>query len=139
MSRKPKYSKELKIDTAKRYLNGEGSYISLSKEVGADSSIVYGWVLKYKKYGDEAFDISTINSSYTKEFKEKVVLKYLNGEGSLIDLMVKYNIPAVHTLENWIKSYNSHIELKDYIPEGEDIYMTESRKVIFSIWNNVIR
>lgn len=65
-------------------------------------------------------------------------MKYLNGEGSLIDLMVKYNIPAVHTLENWIKSYNSHIELKDYIPEGEDIYMTESRKVIFSIWNNVI-
>lgn len=43
--------------------------------------------------------------------------------------MVKYNIPAVHTLENWIRSYNSHIELKDYIPGGEDIYMTKSRKV----------
>lgn len=25
--------------------------------------------------------------------------------------------------------YNSHIELKDYIPGGEDIYMTKSRKV----------
>ena len=25
--------------------------------------------------------------------------------------------------------YNSHIELKDYIPEGEDIYMSKSRKV----------
>ena len=72
MSRKPKYSKELKIDTAKRYLNGEGSYISLSKEIGADSSIIYGRILKYKKYGDEAFDTSTTNTPYTKEFKEKV-------------------------------------------------------------------
>ena len=29
---------------------------------------------------------------------------------------------------SWVKSYNSHIELKDYIPGG-DIYMTKSRKV----------
>lgn len=28
-----------------------------------------------------------------------------------------------------IKDYNSHIELKDYIPGGEEIYMAKSRKV----------
>ena len=50
-----------------------------------------------------------------EEFKEMVVLAYLNGEGSYLDLMIKYNIPANATNENWVKDYNSHIELKDYI------------------------
>ena len=128
MSRKPKYSKELKIDTAKRYLNGEGSYISLSKEIGADSSIIYGRILKYKKYGDEAFDTSTTNTPYTKEFKEKVVLAYLHGEGSYAELAIQFNISSRSVINTWVKSYNAHIELKDYIPGG-DICMTKSRKV----------
>lgn len=129
MGRKAKYSKEFKIDIIQKYLNGEESTTSLEKKLGINHGAIIRWIRMYNQYGESAFNTKKNNSSYTKEFKEKVVLEYLNGEGSLTDLMVKYNIPAVHTLENWIKSYNSHIELKDYIPGGEDIYMTKSRKV----------
>lgn len=128
MSRKSQYSKELKIKTVKRYLNGESSQLSLAKEVGTNETVIRKWVLKYKNYGDTAFDTSNTNASYTKEFKEKVVLSYLNGEGSYLQLAIRFNIPTDSIIIKWVKSYNSHIELKDYIPGG-DVYMTKSRKV----------
>ena len=43
--------------------------------------------------------------------------------------ILKYNISSNSTIIKWIKDYNSHMELKDYIPGGEDIYMAKSRKV----------
>lgn len=129
MGRKAKYSKELKISIAKRYLNGEGSINELSREINANHKDVRTWVKKYEAYGDSAFYISNTNESYTKEFKEKVVLDYLNGGGSYLDLSIKYEIPSERTIRNWVKDYNSHIELKDYIPGGKEIYMAKSRKV----------
>lgn len=129
MGRVPKYSNEIKLIIVKRYLNGEGSYESLAKEINAHCTTVEAWVKKYKSYGESAFDLQKNNNSYTKEFKELVVLDYLNGGGSYCSLSLKYKIPSDTTIQGWVKDYNSHIELKDYIPGGEDIYMAKSRKV----------
>ena len=129
MGRKSKYSKELKLSIVKRYLNGEESTASLAREVNSDESVVWGWVKKYQAFGENTFNTSYKNASYTKDFKEQVVLDYLNGGGSYNDLAIKYHIPSRETLRKWVNDYNSHIELKDYIPGGEDIYMTKSRKV----------
>ena len=129
MGRKSKYSKELKLSIVKRYLNGEGSTASLAREVNSYESVVWGWVKKYQAFGENTFNTSYKNASYTKDFKEQVVLDYLNGGGSYNDLAIKYHIPSRETLRKWVNDYNSHIELKDYIPGGEDIYMAKSRKV----------
>lgn len=130
MGRKSKYSKELKISIVKKYLNGEASTTSLAKETGIHHSIINRWIKNYQVNGEAAFDATNHNSSYTKEFKEKVVLAYLNGEGSSLELCTKYHISSNTTLNKWIKDYNSHIELKDYIPGGDvEIYMAKSRKV----------
>ena len=129
MGRKSKYSKELKLSIVKRYLNGEGSTASLAREVNSDESVVWGWVKKYQAFGENTFNTSYKNASYTKDFKEQVVLDYLNGGRSYNDLAIKYHIPSRETLRKWVNDYNSHIELKDYIPGGEDIYMAKSRKV----------
>ena len=40
MGRKPKYSKEIKIQIVKRYLNGEKSLRKLVDEIGASESRV---------------------------------------------------------------------------------------------------
>ena len=110
MGRKNKYSKELKLSIVKRYLEGEGSTIFLAKEINTAANIVSSWVKKYNAFGESALD-------------------YLNGGGSYDDLAIKYHIPSSSPIKNWVKLYNSHIELKDYIPGGEDIYMAKSRKV----------
>lgn len=110
-----------------RYLTGEGSSTFLGKETGLHPTIIENWIKKYNQYGEAVFDIKTKNASYTKAFKEKVVVAYLNAEGSYNDLSLKYNV-AKSVIFQWVKVYNNHIELEDYIPGG-DIYMTKSRKV----------
>ena len=51
-------------------------------------------------------------AKYSYEFKKKVVMEYLNGEGSQHDLMQKYNIPAKKSIQDWIANY------KDFGDEG---------------------
>ena len=129
MGRKSQYSKELKLSIVKRYLDGKESALILANELNSNPNVIRKWAKKYQAFGESVFDSSDTNASYTKEFKEQVVLDYLTGGGSYTDIMIKYNIPANSTIENWVKDYNSHIELKDYVPGGDDIYMAKSRKV----------
>lgn len=128
MGRKAKYSKEFKINLVKRYLNEGISAGSLEKETGVHRTTIIEWVKIYREYGEDVFETSNKNASYTKEFKEKVVLDYLSGTDSYMDLEVKYRINR-YVVRNWVNSYNNHIELKDYIPGKEEIYMSKSRKV----------
>ena len=129
MGRKSKYSKEVKLSIVKRYLNSEGLIESLAGEINCGCSVLFRWIKKYQAFGVNAFDTSCKNTSYKKDFKERIVLDYLNGGGSYDDLATKYHILSSSTIIKWVKDYNSHIELKDYIPGGEDIYMAKSRKV----------
>lgn len=129
MGRKSKFSKQQKIEICRRYLDGSESVISLAKEINAGKNTVKKCIRIFKAYGDSAFDEKPANESYTKEFKRKVVEEYLAGEGSLIDIALKYNIPSDSTVLAWVKLYNDHIELEDYIPGGKEIYMAKCRKV----------
>ena len=67
------------------------------------------------------------NASYSKEFKASCVLAVLRGEGSVDDIVAKYNISSRSVLWHWMKQYNDHIELKDYDPK-RDGYMAGARK-----------
>jgi transposase len=51
-------------------------------------------------------------AKYSYEFKRKVVMEYLNGEGSQHDLMKKHSIPAKKSIQDWIANY------KDFGDEG---------------------
>ena len=119
MGRKSKFSKEQKIEICRRYLDGSESISSLAEEINVSKTTIERWIRIFKAYGDSAFDEKPANESYTKEFKRKVVEAYLAGEGSLRDIAVKYKIPACGTVLAWVKLYNDHIELKDYIPGGK--------------------
>ena len=129
MGRKSKFSKEQKIEICKRYLDGSESISILAEEINAGKTTIERWIKIFKAYGDSAFDEKPANESYTKEFKCKVVEEYLAGESSLIDIALKYNIPSDSTVLAWVKLYNDHIELEDYIPGGKEIYMAKCRKV----------
>ncbi|MBQ9037644.1 MAG: transposase [Erysipelotrichaceae bacterium] len=99
---------------------------------------VYVWVRMYKKHGSEIFNDKPHNRSYSKEFKEKVVREYLAGHGSLSDLQIKYGIPSMETIRNWISMYNKHIEMKDYDPKPE-VYMAESRKTTLEERKEIVK
>lgn len=124
---KPKYSPELKIALAQAYLSGEASARTLAARYGVHDSTIEDWARKYKKYGEVCFMPCSGNLSYSSEFKMKCVDAYLSGEGSMDDIVVRYNISTKTVLRRWIQRYNANKELKDYNPKRE-VYMADARR-----------
>ena len=111
------------------YLKGE-SNISLCNEYNIpyrNGKTILEWVNKYKSVGEMAFEESTINKSYSKELKLRVIQDYINGIDSLEGLANKYNISKGEIVRAWVLKYNEGIEIKDYNPKG-DVYTMKSRK-----------
>ena len=132
MGRKAKYSKEFKLEIVKRYLKGEGiSYLANIYNIPNNHGIpILEWTHKYNELGVSAFNESSTNKSYSKEFKESVIHEYLEGKDSLEGLANKYNISNESVVRKWVKKYNEGIEIKDYDPKG-DVYTMKSRKTTF--------
>lgn len=127
MGRKPKLSAETKVYICNQYLDRKKSSIELSKEYHVSNTTVRDWASKYQAQGASAFNTKLHNATYTKEFKQQVVEAYLNGDVSLEDLTIQYDIPSHATLRRWIMKYNNLEELKDYDPRPE-VYMDDRRR-----------
>ena len=118
---------EWKITIVKKYLSGEGSYATLAKAYSIGEKTLKDWVYKYREQGGAGFRSGTGNRNYTKEFKMQCVEAVLLGEGSVDDIVAKYNISSRSVLRRWIMKYNANMELKDYEPKRE-VYMAEARR-----------
>ena len=131
MTKRSKYSVKQKVKACKDYLSGKKSSVTIARELGMSRNgkrTVLRWVYSYKANGAKIFEDKHKNASYSKEFKEKVVMEYLSGKGSADTLAIKYHIPRDTTIHSWVKKYNSHIELEDYDPHPE-VYMADTLKV----------
>ena len=126
MSRKTKFTPKEKEHAVIDYLEGNKSRTQICRELCISSRTIQDWALIYNKHGIAGFTRKIRNRSYSKEFKMKVVEEYISGEGSSIDLGIKYDIPSC-LLRSWVKMYNANRELKDYDPKQE-VYMAEARR-----------
>lgn len=141
MGRKAKYTALQKIQACTDYLSGKKSAIQIARELNMPESghkLVMEWSAKYRAYGGSVFEHTHSNKSYSKEFKEKIVMEYLSGKESYHSLAIKYNIPSHNTIRQWVSRYNNHIELKDYDPKRE-VYMAESRKTTLEERIEIVR
>ena len=68
---------------------------------------------------NEEYRVGKVELSYSADFKKMCVKAVLDGEGSVDDIVVKYNISSRRLLRSWISRYNANIELKDYIPKNK--------------------
>ena len=96
---KRKRSADWMLARVREYLSGKGSYRQIARANGISVQRLRSWVRKYEK----------------------------QGEGSVDDIVAKYNISSRSVLWHWMKQYNDHIELKDYDPKRE-VYMAGARK-----------
>lgn len=126
MSKSPT-TPEFKIELCEKYLSGEGSYRALAAAYGVNHEALRRWVEKYKEHGASCFFRSPGNFRYSKEFKKQCVEAVLNGQGSITDIVTKYNISHNSVLTHWVMQYNANIELKDYDPKRE-VYMAEAKR-----------
>ena len=126
MAKSP-HTPEFRAKVSQEYLESFESYDHLAAKYGIGCKTLRQWVAKYKIYGIAAFINKNGNASYSSEFKIMCVEAVLSGEGSVDDIVVKYNISSREVLRRWIKSYNANRELKDYYPKRE-VYMATARR-----------
>ena len=78
------------------------------------------------------------NASYSKEFKVSCVLTALRGEGSVDDIVVKYNISSHSVLRHWIKQYQERLGVRTpmevrtaalHAKNPEQFPITESKRI----------
>ena len=126
MSKSP-HTPEWQIETVKEYLSGHGSYGSIAGSHGISKAVLQSWVQKYSEQGAAGFLKGKGNAHYSKAFKTKCVQAVISGEGSVNEIVAKYNISSRSVLYSWIKRYNANKELKDYEPR-RDVYMANARR-----------
>lgn len=124
-----KISVEDKLYAVSLYIDGKESQGKIATMFGVSQTSFQQWLRNYESMGSEAFSL-TGYKKYSKELKEKAVFDYLTGQGSLNDICKKYGIRARSKLQNWIKKYNSHEELKAS-ETGGSVIMTKGRKTTF--------
>lgn len=126
MSKSP-HTPEFRAMVSQEYLDGLGSYDSLAAKYQIGSTQLREWIAKYRQHGLSAFQSTKGNAPYSSEFKTLCAEAVLSGQGSVDDIVAKFNISSRKVLRNWISMYNANRELKDYDPKRE-VYMAEARR-----------
>lgn len=126
MSKSP-HMPEFRAKVSQEYLDGIGSYRFLAERYHIGKKTLQEWVAKFRIYGIDAFITQAGNTSYSSDFKMMCVEAVLSGEGSVDDIVAKYNVSSREVLRNWIKLYNTNKELKDYDPKRE-VDMADARR-----------
>lgn len=126
MSKSP-HTPEFRAKVSQEYLDGLGSYVYLSFKYKISATAIREWVGKYRLNGIAAFNNKAGTTSYSSGFKKLCVEAVLSGEGSVDDIVFKYNLTTRKVLIRWIGCYNANRELKDYYPKKE-VYMAEAKR-----------
>ena len=119
-----------KLSTVHLILDGKETQCHAADRLGVRLASVQQWISIYKSNGEGAF-LATKYKRYSKELKEQAVLDYLNGRGSQQQICQRYGIRAKSKLQNWIKCYNGHVEIK-FSKTGGSAFMTRGRKTTFN-------
>ena len=131
MSRKVKILSEMKLKIVEDYLEGKVSIVRVAKDLGLNEHSIRAWIRKYKTFGSDGLTKSTKNNYYSEDLKLKAITDYINDEGSLAELCIKYNITSREVLRRWINKYNSsHKICKSQNDKGDKI-MTDGRKTTY--------
>lgn len=112
MSRKGKVSPEIKMKLVEQYLQGKIRCTNAAMEASVDRSSFHQWVMKYLSGGPTALLETSKKTYYPNKTMLSAVHAYLNGEGSQLEICKKFQISSKGPLQNWIKKYNAHKELK---------------------------
>ena len=128
---KRKLRPEDKIRAVESYLNGEQQFRVIIEQYAIAETSFRTWVRNYQIFGRDGLRDKQRHASYSTELQAAAVKDYLSGAGSQADICKKYKIYSRTQLQNWIKMYNSHRELRPSRGRGSDIYMTKGRNTTY--------
>lgn len=116
-----------KVEAVEKYKRGEGSQDSIARKYGIDPSTLRQWIVNYEAMGPSGLAAQQTNTRYSVELKTAAVEAYLRGEASLLEICKRYSIRSKRQLQDWIKDYNGHKDIRATGGRGRGIYMTKGR------------
>jgi transposase-like protein len=126
MSRKNKIDPVEKVKIIERVLADEISATEAARLIGVDESSIRNWRNLYLSDGPSALMVQSNNKTYSKELKLQAVQEYLDGKSSQRNIVKKYHLRSSSQLQNWIKVYTTHGEIKSRTSGGGS-YMRKAR------------
>ena len=130
MSKKNKIDPVRKAKLVEKYLRNEISVSEAARIAGLSgngSAAFQQWISIYQSEGPSGLLIQKHQKYYPPELKLAAVMDYLNGAGSLQAVAAHYGLRSKHPLQNWLKSYNTHGEIKSR-SSGGGSYMRKARQ-----------
>lgn len=129
MERKVKYNYEFKLRCVEEVLRKHRSVNSVAHENSVASSNLNCWIKFYIEFGNEGLLPRQKNSSYSVNFKLKVLQAIENKSISLSKACLTFNIPRESTITSWQRKYEiegtAGLQLK---PKGRPATMNFKRK-----------
>jgi len=126
MSRKSKIDPEEKVRIVERVLADEISVSEAARLTGVGRSSIRRWRNLYLADGPTALMPQSSNNVYSQELKLQAVHEYLDGKSSQADIVKKFHLRSSSQLQNWIKEYTTHGEIKSRTSGGGS-YMRKAR------------
>ena len=126
MSRKNKIDPAEKVKIIERVLADEISATEAARLIGVDRSSIRDWRNLYLSDGPSALMVQSNNKTYSKELKLQAVQEYLDGKSSQRNIVKKFHLRSSSQLQNWIKVYTTHGEIKSR-GSGGGSYMRKAR------------
>jgi transposase-like protein len=130
MSRRSKFDPVLKVELVEKYLRNEIGIKEATRLAGLSETNTKSfrqWVSIYRNEGPAGLLDQKRNKHYSREVKLRAVHDYLNGKGSLMDISSQYGLRSKKQLQDWLKQYNTHGEIKCR-GSGGGSYMRKARQ-----------
>lgn len=105
MRKNKKHDFDFRLWVVRKVITGKHTPASISQENGINKSMVKRWVSFYRKYGVDG--LKPISNNYSVDFRLRVI-RIMKAESlSLSQTCLRYKIPSVSTLWNWLRIYNA--------------------------------
>jgi transposase-like protein len=130
MSRKSKIDPVLKVELVEMYLRDEIGIREAAKQAGLSGNGTEPfrkWIDIYQNEGPAGLLEQKHNKYYSQEIKLAAVNDYLRGTESMQTIAARYGLRSRNQLQNWIKAYNTHGEIKCR-GSGGGSYMRKARQ-----------
>lgn len=123
-----KFSIQQKVDLLAEYNNSQVKRTTFAKKYGISPSTFKRWLALFKRDGIDGLKEREKNQLYSYEFKLKVVRAFLNGQGTLEELVNRYGLRNIYQVHDWVFKYNNG-KLFARIPQKKEPIM--KRKITF--------
>ena len=130
MSERKKIDTSLKVRLVESYLRSEiglREAARLAGLAGSGTEAFRQWICIYEREGPTGLLPQQHHKRYSLTTKLAAVNDYLDGKGSQQEIAARYGLRSKQPLQNWLREYNTHGEIKSR-GSGGGSYMRKARQ-----------